>query len=131
MNERKRKILIIDDDLKHLFTAQSLLEEEGYQVITHRNGFGATNLIKDESPDLVLLDINMPGLSGERLAKVIQTNDTMQETPIFFYSSNDEDSLRLSVTRYGVTGYICKGDIAGLKRKVADYLAQTNSLLHI
>ena len=69
MDDQKRKILIIDDDIKHLFTAQSLLEEEGYHVITHRNGFGATNLIKESAPALVLMDINMPGLSGKKTGK--------------------------------------------------------------
>ena len=124
------KILIIDDDVKHLFTAQSLLEEEGYHVITHRNGFGATNLIKESAPALVLMDINMPGLSGEKLAKVILAQDSLRNVPIVFYSSNDEDSLRQSVARYGVTGYICKGDILDLKRKVAQYIDQACGLSH-
>jgi CheY-like chemotaxis protein len=128
MKNRKRKVLVIDDDLKHLFTAQSLLEEEGYQVITHRNGFGATTLIKESRPDLVLIDINMPGLSGEKLSKVILSFHALKDISIFFYSSNDEDSLRRSVAKYGVAGYICKGDILNLKRKVSEYLDQLPSL---
>lgn len=119
---RTKKILIIDDDDRHLLTAQELLEEEGYMVETHNLGFGATNLIKSLRPDLVLLDINMPALSGDKLAAVIKANEATQNIPVVFYSSNDEDSLRRSVREARACGYICKGNIMELKRKVAHFL---------
>lgn len=119
---RTKKILIIDDDDRHLLTARELLEEEGYMVETHNLGFGTTNLIKQLKPDLVLLDINMPGLSGDRLAAVIKSQEATNNIPIIFFSSNDEDSLRRSVREARVSGYICKGNIIELKTKVAYFL---------
>lgn len=119
---KTKKILIIDDDDRHLLTARELLEQEGYTVNTHNLGFGSTNIIKKMQPDLILLDVNMPALSGDRLASVDTWRESTKNIPVVFYSSNDEDSLRKSVRDAQVTGYICKGNIMELKRKVAYYL---------
>jgi CheY-like chemotaxis protein len=73
-------------------------------------------------PDLVLLDINMPGLSGERLSAIILSKENIKDIPVVFYSSNDEDSLRRVVFERNAKGYICKGSIFDLKKKVASYL---------
>ena len=123
----KKKILIIDDDEKHLMTAKEILEEEGYEVIIHQNAFGATNLIGSIQPDLVLLDINMPALSGDRLSGLLLSKNKTKDVPIVFYSSNDEDSIRKAVSEHGVKGYICKGSIFDLRKKVAYYLSQNHN----
>ena len=124
---KAKKILIIDDDDRHLLTAKELLEEEGYLVMTHNLGFGSTNIIKAVRPDRVLLDVNMPALSGDKLAAVISGQEATRNIPIVFYSSNDEDSLRRSVRETRVAGYICKGNILDLKNKVAHYLEQSGN----
>jgi CheY-like chemotaxis protein len=105
-------------------TAKELLEDEGYEVVTHRLAFGATNSIKKNNPDLILLDINMPGLSGERFSTLLLSNHETKDVPVVFYSSNDEDSLREAVLTHGINGYICKGDIFELKKKVNLYIGQ-------
>ena len=120
----RKKILVIDDDEKHLITTKEILEEEGYEVIMHHYAFGATSSIKTNKPDLVLLDMNMPGLSGDRLSSVILSNEKIKDIPVVFYSSNDEDSLRKAVLEQKVKGYICKGSILDLRKKIAYYLGQ-------
>jgi CheY-like chemotaxis protein len=120
-----KRILIIDDDVAHLVSTRGLLQAEGYQVFTHTQGFGTTNLVKQLRPDLVLLDVNMPGLSGENLAEVLKANRSTRDTAIVFYSSNDEDTLRGSVKRLGVDGYISKGNTAQLRSKVAQLLGRS------
>jgi len=117
-----KRILIIDDDTAHLISTRGLLEAEGYEVFTHTQGFGATNVAKQLRPDLILLDVNMPGLSGENLAGVLQANVSTRDLPIVFYSSNDEDALRAAVRKFGVLGYISKGSAASLRGRVASYL---------
>lgn len=117
-----KRILLIDDDIAHLVSARGLLEAEGYVVFTHSQGFGTTNLVKQIRPDLVLLDVNMPGLSGENLAGVLKANSATRDTAVFFYSSNDEDVLRAAVKRFGVDGYVSKGNTAQLRTKVAQFL---------
>ncbi len=119
---KRKKIMVIDDDDRILLTTKELLEMEGYDVVTFRYGFGATSAIRANQPDLVLMDINMPALSGENLSRLIRSNSHTRSVPIVFFSSNDEDSLRRSVDRYGVQGYICKGDIVELREKVHRYV---------
>jgi CheY-like chemotaxis protein len=117
-----KRILIVDDDQAHLSSTRDILIAEGYEVFTHTHGFGVTNRARELRPDLILLDVNMPGLSGDKLAEVLKANYTTRDLPIVFYSSNDEDALRETVKRYGARGYISKGSVATLRRRVAQYL---------
>ncbi len=118
----RKKVLVVDDDEMHLYTTRELLKNDQVEVITHKDWFGVTNHMRDERPDLVLLDLNMPGLSGDRLATVIKPYCQLTHTPIVFHSSNDEDSLRELVRIHGVQGYICKGNVSDLRKKVNQYL---------
>jgi CheY-like chemotaxis protein len=118
----KKMILVVDDDVKHLLTAKDLLESMGYEVRIHQFAFGVSNVVREQRPDLVLLDMNMPGLSGEKLSQLLLANSKTRDIPVVFYSSNDEDSLRRAVLEHGVKGYIAKGDVFDLRKKVARYL---------
>lgn len=122
MKKDKKKILVIDDDERHLITTQEVLTNEGYEVFTYSWWLGVTNFVRKLQPDLILLDINMPALSGTGLSSLLLSNAGTKNIPIVFYSSNDEDSLRKAVSEYGARGYISKGNIYELKRRVAYYL---------
>jgi CheY-like chemotaxis protein len=122
MEQTGKRILVVDDDKKHLLAVKEILESEGHYVYVHNQPFGTTALAKTLSFDLILLDINMPGLSGDSLSKVLRSHSDVKDIPVVFYSSNDEDSLRQMVRFHQVRGYICKGDIYDLKKKVALYL---------
>jgi CheY-like chemotaxis protein len=124
-----KRILIVDDDQAHLFSTRDILLAEGYEVFTHTHGFGVTNRARELKPNLILLDVNMPGLSGEKLAELMKANYTTRELPIVFYSSNDEDSLRQAVKRYGAKGYISKGSVTALRARVAQYLVTSDQSL--
>ncbi|MGC2422861.1 MAG: response regulator [Nitrospirota bacterium] len=118
----KKKILIIDDDERLLMTTKEIMENAGYEAHTHSQALGSTNVIKDLKPDLILIDINMPALSGESLAQVIKNTKSCKDIPIAFLSSNDEDSLRKLAAEHGLRGYICKGNLYELRTKVAEFL---------
>ena len=120
----RQRILIVDDDPAHLLSTKGILEAEGYEVYTHEQGFGSTNAIAMLQPDLVLLDVNMPGLSGERLAEVYRANSRTRAARVMLYSSNDEDALRDTARRLRLDGYICKGNPATLRLRVAAMLAR-------
>lgn len=117
----KKRILVVDDDKAILLATQSLLQNAGYEVVTHDTPFRTTEMIQTWQPDLVLLDVNMPGLAGDKLCELIRNNRRIQTT-IFFHSSNDETSLRQAVAEFGADDYVCKGDISGLRRKVGQVL---------
>ncbi|HEX9307760.1 MAG TPA: response regulator [Anaeromyxobacter sp.] len=118
-----RKILIVDDDELHLACAKELLEAEGYEVLVHQTAFGATERLIRSRPDLVLIDVNMPALSGEGLVAILRRRVHATGVKLFLYSSNDEDALRSAAERLGIDGYVCKGDPDELRRKVGGALA--------
>ena len=121
---RSPRILMIDDDEAHIYSTKGILEGEGYDVMVHNSPLGATNLVRQTTPDLILLDVNMPGLSGDRLSLILRSNPTTRSTPIVLYSSNDEDSLRKSVREQDLDGYICKGSPSELRSRMRFYLAR-------
>ncbi len=116
------KVLIIDDDPTHLLYTQEILEAEGHRVVVNRSGFGATLKVLRERPDVVLLDVNMPGLSGETVAGLLDQCQKERSFSIFLYSSNDEESLRKASLRLGTAGYVMKGDPARLRSAVRSAL---------
>lgn len=83
---------------------------------------GVTKRIKYVQPDIVLLDVNMPALSGDLLFDLISKDVREQKIPVLFYSSLDESCLKkLKITK-GITDYILKGDIFQLYRKISLYI---------
>ena len=116
------RILIVDDDPAHLDSTRGILEAEGYEVFTHAQPFGSTNAVAHLKPDLVLLDVNMPALPGDRLAQVFRANSNTRDVLLVLHSSNDEDHLRTTARRLGLDGYICKGSPSSLRAKVAALL---------
>ena len=119
----RQRILIIDDDPAHVTSTKGILESEGYEVFTYHQPFGSTNVIAQVKPDLVLLDVNMPGLSGDRLPDVYRANERTRYVPVVLYSSNDEDLLRETAHKLQIAGYICKGNPSVLRNRVAAILA--------
>jgi DNA-binding response OmpR family regulator len=100
------KILFADDDLKYSLVIKRFLEREGYDVTYVGNGIMAVEQFPAVKPDLVLLDINMPGLNGFEVAEKIREKD--RHTLIFFLSDRSDKSDRLK--GFGLRGndYIAK-----------------------
>jgi CheY-like chemotaxis protein len=122
MYERRKVILIIDDEPDHLYIAQELLSAEGYEVLTHRSPFGVPELVKAANPDLVLMDVNMPMLPGDDLAAFLKADARTRNVPIVLYSAADEALLKSAVAKYRLQGYIRKGVSTDLWLKVRPFL---------
>lgn len=75
-------ILVVDDIADNVFLLQTLLEAEGYSVDTASSGWTALRKIKDNRPDIVLLDIMMPDMSGYEVTQRIRQNQSLSNTPI-------------------------------------------------
>jgi CheY-like chemotaxis protein len=112
------KILVVDDDPTHLVYTQEILQADGHDVVVHRTGFGVSVKFWKEKPDLVLLDVNMPGLSGENVCFLLERWLEERKTPVLLYSSNDEESLRRMAQKLGTAGYVMKGDPLQLRSSV-------------
>ncbi|ACI21488.1 MULTISPECIES: response regulator [Thermodesulfovibrio] len=119
---KRGKILLIDDNEVDLHLTKILLEKVGYTVLENQGWLGVTKGIKFLNPDLVLLDVNMPALSGDSLYDLISTYIKAQKIPVLFYSSIDETHLKKLKIMKGVTDYIIKGDIFQLYKKISLYI---------
>ena len=105
-----KKILIVDDSPLTLAMASDALEGTGFDVFTATNGIEANSYIVSTSnrPDLIILDIMMPLLDGNKKAKILKEQDFSKDIPIMFISSKSEDELVKLVEEAGADGYICK-----------------------
>ena len=80
----KKKILIVDDERDALFILEKELTARGYSVIAADNGKNALNLAKSEHPDLIILDIWMPGMDGAEVAEKLQEDPKTKDIPVIF-----------------------------------------------
>lgn len=104
----KAKILIIDDDATLLGAVRRLLLAGGFDVVTSDSALRLPQLVQREKPDLILLDIEMPALSGEHVLDFTRLFDFLRETPIVVHSSKSEAELQAIVDRSSAIGYIRK-----------------------
>lgn len=105
------KILIVDDDAELLDTAAQLLEQRGFTVVKHRDSFNRLNAVRIHRPDLVLVDVNMPFVPGDEIARLLQDDPGLRHIPVLLFSSNDEHALRHTARECGAAGYISKSQM--------------------
>lgn len=81
-----KSILVVDDEPSFLLALEMSLKAEGYNVITASNGEEALIKFQDGQPDLVLLDIMMPGMGGLETLRIMRTHPKLKTTPILMMS---------------------------------------------
>lgn len=104
----KENILIVDDSDEILFFLSNLLEEEGYETLEANSGETALNLLEENNPDLILLDIRMPGIDGFEVCKRVKSNEKHFEIPIIFLSGASEINDKLEGLKIGAVDYVTK-----------------------
>ena len=105
---RKYGILIIDDDESTHEVLGEYLELSGFDVSHARDGALGIELMKELSPDLVLLDVNMPVLDGFRTMEIISKQTGLKDTPVLFLTSLDRYNLKIKGLEMGAEDYIVK-----------------------
>ncbi len=103
----KIRVLAVDDDFEQLMLLQRTLPAHGFEVRVHSSSLGVSNLVRTMQPDLVLLDVNIPALSGDKVLALAR-NQAPSTTRFVLYSSSDESSLRALALASGADGYISK-----------------------
>ena len=107
------RVLVVDDEQLVLQITRARLEGAGYEVITRDEAMGTTQDVIKHEPDVVLLDVRMPALSGDLLAKLLQETFGGKSVPVIFHSSEDLLSLQKMARETGAVGAIPKtGDDA-------------------
>lgn len=102
------KILIIDDRPENLRHLSQLLQAQGYQVKRAISGELGLNAAIASTPDLILLDIMMPGMNGFEVCQKLQANPKTQEIPIIFLSIVDEEKAQITALKMGAVDYVHK-----------------------
>jgi DNA-binding response OmpR family regulator len=118
-----RKVLLVDDSEICCDYVRLVLEGFGYAVITMNSHFGFVKTLRDDKPDLVLVDVTMPIMSGTKLVELALKKRTNQ-CSIVLYSDRDESELAGLAASCGADGYIKKtSNDMELFRSVSRYIS--------
>jgi EAL domain-containing protein (putative c-di-GMP-specific phosphodiesterase class I)/FixJ family two-component response regulator len=108
MASQPATLLIVDDEIQVRKLLETLLRHEGYQTVSAASGEEALQLVAQRPPDLILLDIMMPGMDGYEVANQLKGNQATANIPIIMLSALSESSARLSGLETGAEEFISK-----------------------
>ena len=101
-------ILVVDDDAMNLKMAEMMLKKKGYEVKKAASGQEALVLLQEETVDMILLDVEMPGMSGIETLDAIRAKSECAELPIAFLSASEDMEQAVADGEYAVQGFIKK-----------------------
>lgn len=102
------QILVVDDSITNVVLLNAVLTEEGYKVQTAFSVPDALKLISSEKPDLVLLDLNIPYVSGIEMVKNMKSNNEMKNIPVIIVTGYGDQEKKKQLYSFGVIDYIEK-----------------------
>ena len=115
-----KKILIVDDSPTERYAMTELLIKQGYQIVTAETGEQGVETAKSELPDLILMDVVMPGLNGYQATRTLSREETTKHIPIILCTSKGEETDKIWGMRQGALDYMVKPvDHAALLAKIA------------
>ncbi|MFB2838758.1 response regulator [Floridanema evergladense] len=89
------KILLVDDQPTNLILLENLLQSEGYDTVSATSGMEALTMAKTSTPDLIVLDVMMPGMNGFEVCQKLREDSILQTIPIIFLTALDDDRSKL------------------------------------
>jgi len=110
MADPGRKIVIVDDSKAVLHQAAVALTKAGFRVVTVDSPFAAAPVINRELPDLVLMDVHMPAISGDKIVSLMRKQDHLQTLKVALFSSDEKNALSKLARECGAAGVVHKGD---------------------
>lgn len=116
------KILLVDDDPDNIYIFAHILEKAGYKVIKAKNGLEAVKLVETESPDLILMDMQLPIMSGYEATEKIRN---MVNIPIIALTAHAMPSDRDKALKAGCMDYISKPiEYQNFMKKIGDFFCK-------
>lgn len=103
-----QKVLVVDDSKTELMFLTEILHQQGYQVRTAENAEQALARLEEEKPDLILMDVVMPGQNGFQLTRSLARNTKFADVPIIMCTSKNQETDRVWGLRQGASDYITK-----------------------
>jgi len=118
-----RKIIVVDDSEIVRELAREMVQGAGGKVLLLDSPLGLTNTMRAERPDLVLIDIQMPALSGTEAVALLLKQQRAYRCPLILYSDRSEDELRRLTRESGASGFIRKsGDADAFVKAIAQFI---------
>ncbi len=115
-----QKILIVDDSPTERYYLTAMLERNGFTVTTAENGDDAMEKIRADRPELILMDVVMPGANGFQVTRSIARDPELTDVPIIICSTKNQETDRIWGLRQGARDYLVKPvDEAQLLARIA------------
>lgn len=102
------KILVVDDEEHIVELIKFNLEKNGYKVVTAFNGNDAIKLASDEKPDLIVLDLMLPGIDGIEICKILKRDENTEKIPIIMLTARGEETDKILGLELGADDYVTK-----------------------
>jgi two-component system alkaline phosphatase synthesis response regulator PhoP len=119
-----RKILLVDDEEGFLSVIKEALEIRGFDIVTAKSAIEAGLELSSKKPDLILMDIKMPGIDGLQACAAIKKNPDTVNIPIIIVSAISEDAQIKRARKMGIPDYFVKPvDIESLVKKIKEILS--------
>lgn len=120
----KKKVLVIEDDLFLIRAYQIKLEKEGFEVWVATEGTTALNYMQKDPPDLVMLDLMLPGISGFDVLENVRKNPKWKDVPVIVLTNLGQEQDKKRVEDLGVKDYIVKANV-----KIMDVVEKVKSYI--
>ena len=119
-----KTILIVEDNELNMKLLDDILRMQGYKTVKSMDGSDAVDLTRSEHPDLILMDIQLPGLSGLDITRTLKADDDLKYIPVVAVTSYALEGDREKILGSGCDGYITKPiSINGFLETVARHLS--------
>lgn len=102
------RVLIVDDSPTETHAFASILRESGHEVLTAENGTQGVAIAQQQQPDVVLMDIVMPGLNGFQATRQLSKGTDTAHIPVIIVTTKDQETDRVWGARQGAKGYLVK-----------------------
>lgn len=103
-----KNVLLVEDELNIIEAIRFLLSREGWQVDTHSNGADAVDVIRAKKPDLVVLDVMLPGRSGFEILEDLRGHSETQDLPVLMLTARGQSRDREMAEKAGVSRFMTK-----------------------
>ena len=107
MTERPVKVLVIEDDEYSRDALAHLLTAEGYDAQSAHDGEAGLDKAREANPDVIVLDLNLPGIDGKQVIKMIRGDESIASIPILVVTGDDDKAAQAAVD-IGADGYLTK-----------------------
>lgn len=119
LTDTRQKILIVDDELDTLFILRKALESENYQVIEASSGQEAIEITLSSHPDLILLDLMMPGMDGIEVCRILKDENFTSHIPIIMLTAKGDVDEKIEGIETGADDYVTKPfDLGELRARI-------------